>query len=78
MDLKYYRKRLAVSLAEAKSATDSTSRIAHEGMAKAYRRLIETVLAPVAEVTKKLWPASRDNQLRDALDRWEDEGGGPR
>jgi hypothetical protein len=78
MDLKYYRKRLAVSLAEAKSAKDSTSRIAHEGMAKAYRLVLETVVAPVAGVTRKLWPASRDEQLRDALDKWEDEGGGSR
>lgn len=78
MDIKYYRKRLAVSLAKAKSAKDSPSRIAHEGMAKAYRRLLEAVVAPFAGVTRKLRPASRDEQLRDALDKWEDEGGGSR
>ena len=76
MSVEYYTKRLKASLAAAKVAAEPTSRIAHEGMAKAYHRLLERLLGPLERATRKVWPDSRERQLRHALDEWENEGGG--
>lgn len=76
MSVEYYAKRLKVSLAAAKAAAEPTSRIAHEGMAKAYRKLLDSLLIPLEKAKRKVWPESRDTQLRSALDQWENEGGG--
>jgi hypothetical protein len=76
MNIEYYTNRLKVSLAAAKAAVEPTSRIAHEGMAKAYRKILDGLLAPLERAKRKVRPESRDTQLGRALDQWENEGGG--
>lgn len=76
MSVEYYAKRLKASLAAAEAAAEPTSRIAHEGMAKAYRKLLDGLLIPLERARRKVRPESRDTQLRSALDQWENEGGG--
>ena len=78
MTMEYYTRRLKESLAAAKAATEPTSRIAHEGMAKAYRGLLDTVVVPLEQTWRRIRPETRDDQLRKALDDWENEGGGNR
>lgn len=76
MSMEYYARRLKESLAAAKAAAEPTSRIAHEGMAKAYRGLLGAVVVPLEQTWRKIRPQTRDDQLRKALDDWENEGGG--
>jgi len=76
MSIEYYSRRLKASLAAADAASESTSRVAHEGLARAYRRLLDGLFNQLGEAKRKVSPRSRENQLGDALAEWENEGGG--
>jgi len=76
MSIEYYTRRLKASLAAADAAAESTSRVAHEGLAKAYRRLLDGLFGQLADAKRKGSPHSRETQLGDALAEWENEGGG--
>jgi len=76
MSIEYYSRRLKASLAAADAAPESSSRVAHEGLAKAYRRLLDGLFGQLAEAKRKVSPRSRERQLGDALAAWENEGGG--
>jgi hypothetical protein len=43
----YYQKRLEASLAAAKAAQEPGARIAHEGLAKAYRKKLDRLRASI-------------------------------
>jgi hypothetical protein len=68
MDITYFEKRLAVSIALMNAATDPGARRAHRGMVDGYRALARGM-------PKKVAPPWPERDIRDALDSWANDGG---
>lgn len=75
MELSYLQIRLAAAVAAAKAATHPGARIAHEGMAKAYRALLVSGARVRSGITRASSQKER-HEMDDALDEWDNEGGG--
>jgi hypothetical protein len=78
MDLQYYRTRLAAAVRCARKSTDPSARIAHEGMARAYRATILAGLRLQDRADLATMRKAHGTDFRRAMDDWENEGGYPK
>lgn len=71
MDLHYLLGREQQALHNASVAASGPARLAHEGMARVYRRLLTEAGLP----QRSSWSASAGSITADEADRWMDDGG---
>lgn len=76
MDVTYFEKRLAVSIALMNAATEPGARSAHRGMADGYRALVRRESPKgVRRSAPEQTLSTHGYDIRDALDGWVNDGG---